>query len=103
MLQFLGSESSISAPRTAGLFEPECIVAVVGMAHLIRLAVADPDAFNGLRRCIRHFSASKVPTMGRAYFESLSSLDSSDMKAMVKMKFFRLNEYCSTRSFSPMV
>ncbi len=55
LFELLIGEASVSAPGASGLFEPIEVVRVVGVAHLVGLAVADADSFDGLG--LMHFSS----------------------------------------------
>ena len=50
LLELLVSEASIAAPGAARLFVPKEVVGVIGVAHLVGLAVADADSFVGGRK-----------------------------------------------------
>jgi len=47
VFHLLVGKATRPAPGAAGLLEPEEVVRVVGVAHLVRFAVPDPDAFDG--------------------------------------------------------
>jgi deoxyribodipyrimidine photo-lyase len=69
LLQALVGEAPVAAPGAAGLLEPEHVVAVVGVPHLVRLAIAHAKAFFGDGRMgrfghVRRFTRPE-PNQGR--------------------------------------